>query len=151
MHTRSNDVQAPRRLTLAIELIGGPSATIENLQKLDELLRNARAAGVGPEQIEKKIAEDIPSFSKLADLLPRTRGELYAFIAIILTVIGLALQARSNSDSPDITVNQVINNVTNEINITSNVTTYKREEPKVGRNEPCPCGSGKKYKKCHGQ
>jgi len=26
----------------------------------------------------------------------------------------------------------------------------RREEPKVGRNEPCPCGSGKKYKKCHG-
>jgi hypothetical protein len=25
-----------------------------------------------------------------------------------------------------------------------------RETPKVGRNEPCPCGSGKKYKKCHG-
>jgi SEC-C motif-containing protein len=25
-----------------------------------------------------------------------------------------------------------------------------REAPKVGRNEPCPCGSGKKYKKCHG-
>jgi preprotein translocase subunit SecA len=24
-------------------------------------------------------------------------------------------------------------------------------EPKVGRNDPCPCGSGKKYKKCHGQ
>jgi preprotein translocase subunit SecA len=28
---------------------------------------------------------------------------------------------------------------------------YKREEPKVGRNDPCPCGSGKKYKKCCGQ
>jgi hypothetical protein len=26
----------------------------------------------------------------------------------------------------------------------------KRAEPKVGRNDPCPCGSGKKYKKCHG-
>jgi preprotein translocase subunit SecA len=25
-----------------------------------------------------------------------------------------------------------------------------RDEPKVGRNDPCPCGSGKKYKKCHG-
>jgi len=24
------------------------------------------------------------------------------------------------------------------------------QEPKVGRNDPCPCGSGKKYKKCHG-
>jgi preprotein translocase subunit SecA len=28
--------------------------------------------------------------------------------------------------------------------------TIRREEPKVGRNDPCPCGSGKKYKKCHG-
>jgi len=26
--------------------------------------------------------------------------------------------------------------------------TYRRESPKVGRNDPCPCGSGKKYKKC---
>lgn len=26
--------------------------------------------------------------------------------------------------------------------------TVRRETPKVGRNEPCPCGSGKKYKKC---
>ena len=25
---------------------------------------------------------------------------------------------------------------------------YRRETPKVGRNEPCPCGSGKKFKKC---
>ncbi|MGH9778546.1 MAG: SEC-C metal-binding domain-containing protein, partial [Candidatus Acidiferrales bacterium] len=25
-----------------------------------------------------------------------------------------------------------------------------RSGPKVGRNDPCPCGSGKKYKKCHG-
>jgi preprotein translocase subunit SecA len=27
----------------------------------------------------------------------------------------------------------------------------KRDRPKVGRNDPCPCGSGKKYKKCHGK
>jgi preprotein translocase subunit SecA len=30
------------------------------------------------------------------------------------------------------------------------IKTVRREEPKVGRNDPCPCGSGKKYKKCHG-
>ncbi|WP_339675143.1 preprotein translocase subunit SecA [uncultured Zhongshania sp.] len=29
--------------------------------------------------------------------------------------------------------------------------TFVREAPKVGRNEPCPCGSGKKYKQCHGK
>ena len=27
-------------------------------------------------------------------------------------------------------------------------TTYKREHAKIGRNDPCPCGSGKKYKNC---
>jgi preprotein translocase subunit SecA len=30
------------------------------------------------------------------------------------------------------------------------IKTVRRDEPKVGRNDPCPCGSGKKFKKCHG-
>jgi len=30
------------------------------------------------------------------------------------------------------------------------VDTVRRESPKVGRNDPCPCGSGKKFKHCHG-
>jgi preprotein translocase subunit SecA len=31
------------------------------------------------------------------------------------------------------------------------VAPYVREAPKVGRNDPCPCGSGKKFKQCHGR
>jgi uncharacterized protein YecA (UPF0149 family) len=27
----------------------------------------------------------------------------------------------------------------------------RRSAPKVGRNDPCPCGSGRKYKQCHGR
>ena len=34
---------------------------------------------------------------------------------------------------------------------TGKVPTITRQQPKVGRNDPCPCGSGKKYKKCHGK
>jgi uncharacterized protein len=30
------------------------------------------------------------------------------------------------------------------------VETIHRASPKVGRNDPCPCGSGRKFKKCHG-
>jgi len=30
-------------------------------------------------------------------------------------------------------------------------STKRRDAPKVGRNDPCPCGSGKKYKQCHGK
>src|SRR5699024_5170850 len=29
--------------------------------------------------------------------------------------------------------------------------TFVRDERKIGRNEPCPCGSGRKYKHCHGR
>jgi uncharacterized protein YecA (UPF0149 family) len=31
------------------------------------------------------------------------------------------------------------------------VESIKSGETKVGRNDPCPCGSGKKYKNCHGK
>ncbi|HUU82230.1 MAG TPA: SEC-C metal-binding domain-containing protein [Phycisphaerae bacterium] len=31
------------------------------------------------------------------------------------------------------------------------VETIRRDQPKVGRNDPCPCGSGKKFKQCHGR
>jgi SEC-C motif-containing protein len=30
-------------------------------------------------------------------------------------------------------------------------TPFRRSSPKIGRNEPCPCGSGKKHKKCCGK
>jgi preprotein translocase subunit SecA len=38
-----------------------------------------------------------------------------------------------------------------EIDLDEGVTTFVRQDRKVGRNEPCPCGSGKKYKRCHGK
>ena len=41
---------------------------------------------------------------------------------------------------------QVIANEDNKVD-----RTVRNEEPKVGRNDPCPCGSGKKYKNCHGR
>jgi uncharacterized protein YecA (UPF0149 family) len=34
------------------------------------------------------------------------------------------------------------------IKSTGKVVAFKRKSPKIGRNEPCPCGSGKKFKKC---
>ena len=36
------------------------------------------------------------------------------------------------------------------VELQSSVTTFKRNEKKVGRNDVCPCGSGKKFKACHG-
>lgn len=40
---------------------------------------------------------------------------------------------------------------TSEFGEQNHSDTVVREERKIGRNEPCPCGSGKKYKQCHGK
>lgn len=37
------------------------------------------------------------------------------------------------------------------VHLTDGEDTYRRIQPKIGRNDPCPCGSGKKYKKCCGR
>lgn len=41
--------------------------------------------------------------------------------------------------------------VSEEQQSSGTVVTFRREEKKVGRNDPCPCDSGKKYKLCHGR
>jgi preprotein translocase subunit SecA len=38
-----------------------------------------------------------------------------------------------------------------DVEVAARPETVVRSQPKVGRNQPCPCGSGKKYKHCHGQ
>ena len=35
--------------------------------------------------------------------------------------------------------------------VEAKIETIRREQPRGGRNDPCPCGSGKKYKQCHGR
>jgi preprotein translocase subunit SecA len=44
-----------------------------------------------------------------------------------------------------------VSSLSNDSNATQADQTVVREGKKIGRNEPCPCGSGKKYKQCHGK
>lgn len=42
-------------------------------------------------------------------------------------------------------------NPDSEVQAPATERPYTRSKPKIGRNQPCPCGSGKKYKQCHGR
>ncbi|MEM5530588.1 preprotein translocase subunit SecA [Gammaproteobacteria bacterium AS21] len=44
-----------------------------------------------------------------------------------------------------------LENQASQADVTEEAATFVREGEKVGRNAPCPCGSGKKYKQCHGK
>lgn len=57
----------------------------------------------------------------------------------------LSDQAQAQAAAPNMPGRTQIPNMKRPENV-----TVRRTEEKVGRNDPCPCGSGKKYKKCHG-
>ena len=133
-----------------IELLSGPARSVSELRQLATILSEARKKNASLEEVKKEIEEEVPELSSLKDILPTNRSELYAFVALILSVIALVLSQPSSKGANKVEINNVINNV------------YKQSQPqeaprkiapeqkkkKIGRNEPCPCGSGKKHKKC---
>ena len=62
---------------------------------------------------------------------------------------------RRSSSAPPRLSNVTYTHPNEDGSVASEATWRERvpadEVPKVGRNDPCPCGSGKKYKQCHGR
>jgi uncharacterized protein len=66
--------------------------------------------------------------------------------------------ALMDREQPLVTLDEAIEDLVNAVADLAELThdrrwhveTVKRDAPKVGRNDPCPCGSGKKFKQCHG-
>jgi hypothetical protein len=134
-----------------IEILSAPQRTIDELSRLAKILREAREKKEAPEEVAQRIRDELPDLAGLANRLPRTRTELYAFLTLIVAVISLLSQIGGGANTTtNVTVNQTIEQVY--------IETEKSAKPKqgqstkkVGRNEPCPCGSGKKYKNCCGR
>jgi SEC-C motif domain protein len=51
-------------------------------------------------------------------------------------------------DDTEISMEEVMAKMSGGVPFGSLAEPFRRERPKIGRNEPCPCGSGKKFKKC---
>lgn len=135
-----------------IELLSGPQRTIFELENLAKILKKAKDNKSTYEEISNEIERKIPELSSFKDILPKTRNELYAFIAIILTIISIYLS--QSNESNKIEVNNIINNIyqySGEGNINEKDIEKEIKSKKIGRNEICPCGSSKKYKKCCGE
>lgn len=135
-----------------IELLSGPQRSKNDLQRLAEILRSAQARGASAQEIKEQVRKEVPELKSLADALPKTRAELYAFIAIILTILTLVLTEVRRGKDQKVEINQVINQITQ---LTPTVPPQPMPQVSapatktLGRNDPCYCGSGKKYKKCH--
>jgi hypothetical protein len=133
-----------------IELLQGPQRTVSELQRFANILRTARDRGATAEEVVETVRRETPEFSFLLNFLTsrEARKELATWLTLILAIISLVLQAKQSANTERVEVNQVINNIT--VQEAPNNPVQRYAVPRVGRNEPCPCGSGKKYKKCHG-
>lgn len=137
-----------------IELLRATPRSANELHRIAARLAALRAEGADLGSIRRVMEEELPEVRTLGDLAPRTRQDWYMLGTILLAL--LALLARTG-DRTTINVQQVINHIAITQDAPAEVGRQIGEpaEPaspqgKVGRNEPCPCGSGRKYKKCHG-
>lgn len=131
-----------------IEILSAPERTIAELTRLAQILREAKAKANTREQVVSRIEKELPSLSGLGKLLPETRSELYGFLAVVLAAVQLFSQTPPAQNSTTINITQVIQQVIAKSSGTK--TASVKSKKKVGRNEPCPCGSGAKYKRCCG-
>lgn len=128
----------------SIELLSGPQRSLNELKKLAYILETAKKRETNPQALKNEIKRSVPELSSISDLLPKTRSEFYNFIIMLSTVVTLCInQIQSNTNSK-IEINNVINNIYLQSSKNSTVNISN----KIGRNDKCPCGSGKKYKKC---
>ncbi len=104
-----------------------------------EYLERADKTSPFAEEAQKEMDEILNPTSK-----GRQRVEQYAMRSMISAMSGGAIPIIPESETADDGYHDY-----EELAYTPRTTgTVVRSEPKVGRNDPCPCGSGKKYKKC---
>ena len=127
----------------------------EHLREMDDLKQSVQAATY--EQKDPLLIYKFESFALFKKMLERINEESISFI-----IKGnLPVQDPSRVKEADIKARGNLRNLKEErtdllsqahSNTQGRETTQPRQvEKKVGRNEPCPCGSGKKYKHCHGK
>ena len=114
----------------------------DHLLGMDQLRDGIGLRGYG--QKDPLIEYKREGFDMFAGMMGRIKGDALDRLFHVQAVRGEA------STPPPPPVAPVPRLVLNRGDEPIAAKTVQREQDKVGRNDPCPCGSGKKYKKCHG-
>jgi preprotein translocase subunit SecA len=133
----------------------------EHLSALDHLRQGIHLRGYAQKQPKQEYKRE--AFELFSSMLTAIKNEV--------TQITLTVQVRSQEDVQAVEPREELANVEfqhpgfesefaegefardelAEAAMPGAAKPFEREFPKVGRNDPCPCGSGKKYKQCHGK
>jgi len=129
----------------------------EHLRSMDELKDSVQAASF--EQKDPLVIYKMEAYKLFEELIYKINEETCAYLMkgnLVIPGEGQIKEAKiEKTDLSNVKTSreeQMAKAAAQGVsNRPAKPVTFKREERKVGRNEPCPCGSGKKFKQCHGR
>ncbi len=147
----SNGQELARSISKTMTLIAIDEAWKEHLRDMDDLKQSVQNATY--EQKDPLLIYKFESFNLFKDVIAKVSKEvvsvlLRANVAVRENNTSITEARARRTDMSQMNTSRT-DLVTNSGEPKSNAPV--RVEKKVGRNDPCPCGSGKKYKNCHGK
>ena len=124
----------------------------EHLAMMDLLRQGIHLRGYAQKNPKQEYKRE--SFEMFTDMLDRIKHEVITILSRVQVRSDEeieAMEAQRRKQSGDIEYQHEDASALGAPESDEDHTPFVREDRKVGRNEPCPCGSGKKYKQCHGK
>jgi preprotein translocase subunit SecA len=128
----------------------------EHLREMDDLKQAVQNASL--EQKDPLVIYKLESFNLFKDMIIKTNKDVISFLMKgglpVQDEEEVKKQARFTQEQPKVKKEKLVETreevIANEEEKEKPEIQPIRVEQKIGRNDPCPCGSGKKYKNCHG-
>ncbi len=132
----------------------------EHLRSMDELKDSVQSASF--EQKDPLVVYKMEAYNLFEGLVNKVNEEVTSYLSkgTLIFSGGTTLEeakqrqtdfSKTNTNTTERSEDVAARRAAQGVSRRKKPTTFKREEKKVGRNEPCPCGSGKKFKRCHGR
>lgn len=134
----------------AVSLLTGPETSVRVLQQVQDFLRSTKAST--KEDVLKKVGTISPRTAEALEKAPDLPNFMQ-WLLFLIALLGLAIQVHTSYFKNNDIEKQFRDHLLQENKLLRQEQIrksepYKRDIPKMHRNAPCPCGSGKKYKKC---
>ena len=123
----------------------------EHLQTMDMLRQGIHLRGYAQKNPKQEYKRE--AFELFQGLLEQIKFEVIQIITRVKVQSTEEAEKieQARQQQQEKTAMSMIHDSLDALSDSSTGTDDSQEYPKVGRNEPCPCGSGKKYKQCHGR
>ena len=119
-----------------------------HLRDMDDLKQSVQTASY--EQKDPVVVYKLEGYNLFASMLEALNRDVLSFLLKVFVPLSDRPQQPQRPQQPDMSQMRASRNELST-NGAQNARTPVKANKQVGRNDPCPCGSGKKYKNCHGK